>query len=552
MRAPGRVNLIGEYTDFNLGYVLPAAIDREIRIAFVPSDDRRVVLHRLDTGERGEFDLDDLPDRSGSWLDYAVGTAWALAAAGQPLRGMRGVIGSNLPTGAGLSSSAAIELAIAQALLADAGQPPDPMALARLAQRAENEFVGVQSGLMDQFAVACGRADAALLLDCRSLDWQPVRLPLDEVTLVVCDTRRGPPPDRLRVQRPAGAVRHGGGDAGRSRPGGPLAARRLARAALAEAEPAGWLEPVVLERATHVVAENQPGDRDDGGASRPATWPLSARLFAASHASLRDLFEVSSAALDALVEIAVADARRGRRPDDRGRLRRLHGQPRPARCGRPRCGPPSNRALSPPGPASSRGSSPSVPARGAGPMAAEPAAVIVVLAAGPDRAARSTRRPAAGWLARRRWPRAADRPAPARVGRAGDQLGQLPDGALGRADPDGRLDWERRSVRASQRNLAGHAIHGAVFDRALAGRAGRTRPVGRAEPGDRPGTLAVRGPGPAARSRSTRARSGSRRRSARRGDAGRARLASLVRRGPDEDVAVTVLADERLRARRRR
>ncbi|MGH2464066.1 MAG: galactokinase, partial [Candidatus Limnocylindrales bacterium] len=187
-RAPGRVNLIGEYTDFNLGYVLPAAIDREVRIAFVPTADRRVVLHRADTGQRTEFDLDDLPARAGDWSDYPVGTAWAMAAAGLELRGLRGVIGSNLPTGAGLSSSAAIELAVAQALLADTTERPAALDLARIAQHAENDFVGVQSGLMDQFAVACGRVDAALLLDCRSLDWQPVPLPLDRLTLVVCDS----------------------------------------------------------------------------------------------------------------------------------------------------------------------------------------------------------------------------------------------------------------------------------------------------------------------------------------------------------------------------
>ena len=119
MRAPGRVNLIGEYTDFNLGFVLPAAIDREVRIAFVPTDDRRVVLHRSDSGERGEFELDRLPARAGTWLDYAVGVAWALTEAGHELGGLRGVIGSNLPTGAGLSSSAAIELAIAHAILVE-------------------------------------------------------------------------------------------------------------------------------------------------------------------------------------------------------------------------------------------------------------------------------------------------------------------------------------------------------------------------------------------------------------------------------------------------
>jgi galactokinase len=302
VRAPGRVNLIGEYTDFNLGYVLPAAIDREIRLAFVASPDRRVVLHRLDTGETGEFSLDGLPDRRGSWLDYAVGTAWALAEAGRPTRGIRAVIGSSLPAGAGLSSSAAIELAIAQALLAEPA-PDDPMILARIAQHAENAFVGVQSGLMDQFAVAAGRADAALLLDCRSLAWRPVRLPLDEVSLVVCDTgeARRLTGSEYNVRRAqcdeAVAILAGHDPEVRS-------LRDVAPELLERAEAGGWLQPVVLDRASHVVAEN---DRvlQAIGAFEAGDLATIGRLFAASHASLRDLFEVSSAALDAMVEVAL-------------------------------------------------------------------------------------------------------------------------------------------------------------------------------------------------------------------------------------------------------
>jgi galactokinase len=304
VRAPGRVNLIGEYTDFNQGYVLPAAIDREIRVARLPTDDRRVVLHRLDTGQHGEFDLDRLPERAGEWLDYAVGMAWALAEAGLPLRGLRGVIGSNLPTGAGLSSSAAIELAVAHALLADPAAAPDPMELARLAQRAENGFVGVQSGLMDQFAVACGQADAALLLDCRSLDWRPVDLPLEDLTLVVCDSGQ--------ARRLAGSeynVRRAQCDEAvavlaRHDPA-VHSLRDVSPELLYRAAGEAWLEPVVLKRATHVINENR-RVIDTIAALEAHDLPGVGELFAASHASLRDLFEVSSPALDALVRIAVA------------------------------------------------------------------------------------------------------------------------------------------------------------------------------------------------------------------------------------------------------
>ncbi len=303
VRAPGRVNLIGEYTDFNAGFVLPAAIDREIRIAFVASDDRRVVLHRAGARERGEFSLDRLPTRSGGWLDYAVGTAWSLAEAGLPLRGLRGVIGSNLPAGAGLSSSAAIELAVAHALLAEPA-PADPMVLARLAQRAENVFVGVQSGLMDQVAVACGQRDGALLLDCRSLAWRGVELPLDELALVVCDSgqaRRltGSEYNLRRSQCDlAVAVLATHDPAVRT-------LRDVGPELLEQAVAAGWLEPLILARASHVVHENQ-RVLDTVAALESRDLAAVGQLFAASHASLRDLFEVSSPALDALVETAIA------------------------------------------------------------------------------------------------------------------------------------------------------------------------------------------------------------------------------------------------------
>ncbi len=268
------------------------------------SDDRQVVLHRLDGGARGQFDLDRLPERAGNWLDYAVGTAWSLTRAGLPLRGLRGVIQSNLPIGAGLSSSAAIELAVAHALIASPTDLPSPMALAQLAQKAENLFVGVQSGLMDQFAVACGQANAALLLDCRSLDWRTVALPLDEFTLVVCDSgqTRELASSEYNVRRAqcdaavAGLAVHD--PAVKS-------LRDVSPALLDEAAREGWLEPLILRRATHIVYENI-RVLDTIVALEARDLAALGRLFAASHESLRSLFEVSSPALDALVEVAVA------------------------------------------------------------------------------------------------------------------------------------------------------------------------------------------------------------------------------------------------------
>ena len=300
VRAPGRVNLIGEHTDYNEGFVLPAAIDLEIRIAYLPTDDRRVELVRLDGGERDGFDLDRPRPKAGTWLDYVVGTAWALGEAGLLLTGLRGVIASTLPPNAGLSSSAAIELVSAWAMLDDAALATDRLALARICQRAENGYVGVQSGLMDQFAESCGVAGSVLLLDCRSLEWRSIPLPPD-VALVVCHTgspRRlgGSEYNTRRSQCEAAVAELARGDPSiRS-------LRDVTPDVLAAARPR--LDPVAYARAEHIVTENtrvgqtvaalEAGDLADVG-----------RLFAASHASLRDRFEVSSPNLDAMVEIAL-------------------------------------------------------------------------------------------------------------------------------------------------------------------------------------------------------------------------------------------------------
>jgi len=301
VRAPGRVNLIGEYTDINAGLVLPAAIDREIRIAYVPTGDRRVELTRLDDGSTGVFDLDSPRARSGTWPDYVAGTAWALAEAGLPTGGLRGVIASTLPENAGLSSSAAIEVASAWALLGDAASGVDRLDLARICQRAENGYVGVQSGLMDQFASSCGVAGAALLLDCRSTEWRTVTVP-DGLVLVVCHTgsprRLDTSEYNLRRAECEAAVE-----------GIQLVdpsiwtLRDVSRALLEAAR--SRLDPVVARRAEHVIAENA---RVLATLAALETGDLATvrEAFAASHASLRDLFEVSSPQLDALVEIAVA------------------------------------------------------------------------------------------------------------------------------------------------------------------------------------------------------------------------------------------------------
>ena len=301
VHAPGRVNLIGEHTDYNDGFVVPAAIDLGITIAFVPTDDRRVEVTLAETGERAGFDLDAIEPATGRWIDYVAGTAWALAEAGLATRGFRGLLGSDLPVGAGLSSSAALELVSAWAL--SGGDRPDAEAMdvAKIAQRAENEHVGVACGLMDQFAVAFGVADHALLLDCRSLEHGPVPIPA-ETSLVICDS--GAPraladsaynARRAECARAVAVLRELDPS---------ITALRDVTLVLLEAG-RDRLSDSEYRRARHVVSEDQrvletvaalsAGDLDAVG-----------EAFAASHRSLRDDFEVSSPPLDALVGIATA------------------------------------------------------------------------------------------------------------------------------------------------------------------------------------------------------------------------------------------------------
>lgn len=299
VRAPGRVNLVGEHTDYNLGLVLPAAIDLEIRIAFVPTADRRVELVSESSGERASFDLDAIGPSEGGMAAYVAGTAWALAEAGIAVRGLRGLVASSLPRGSGLSSSAALELASAWAIAEDPAAIP-PLDLARICQRAENAYVGVNCGLMDQFASACGVAGAALVLDCRSLAWEPVAVPLETHTLVVVHTGStrslgAGQYNARRAQCEAAVAALAGDDP----------SIRSLRDVTVEMLPtvAARVDEETFRRCRHVVTENR---RVEATIAALATGDLTAvgAAWAASHQSLRDDFEVVSPELDALVEIA--------------------------------------------------------------------------------------------------------------------------------------------------------------------------------------------------------------------------------------------------------
>ena len=293
-RAPGRVNLIGEHTDYNDGFVMPLALAEAVWLAFRPRADGRVVLHSLDVSEPVSFELSAF-ERATGWGEYPKGVAWALQEAGHDLTGFEGVLTSSVPRGAGLSSSAALELAVARAFATASGVPWDGRAMALAGQRAENDWVGVACGAMDQLASALGQRGHALMIDCRTLRATPAPLPAGAVAVVLDTGTRRALVDSAYNERRATC------EAAAAALGVP-ALRDATLGALAEAE--GRMDETAFRRARHVVTENARvldalGAMQDGDASRLGA------LMTASHASLRDDYEVSSPALDAFVEAAL-------------------------------------------------------------------------------------------------------------------------------------------------------------------------------------------------------------------------------------------------------
>ncbi len=300
VRAPGRVNLIGEHTDYNDGFVLPAAIDRAIEFAGRRRTDRLVRAHSLDFNGQVEFSLDDIQkDRRHTWSNYLRGVSKFLEEDGHRLTGADLVFGGNVPREAGLSSSAAVEVGAATFWKKLLGLELDPVYVVKLARRAENQFVGVPCGIMDQFISALGRQDHALFLDCRDLTYRHV--PLREgIKIVVCNSgvKRALAQSEyeVRLNQCRQAVAQ-------------IASTGLAVKSLRDVEPADLetardaLTEILLRRARHVVTENarvldavkvlESGDVEHFG-----------ELMNASHESLRDDYEVSSKELDVLVELA--------------------------------------------------------------------------------------------------------------------------------------------------------------------------------------------------------------------------------------------------------
>jgi galactokinase len=297
--APGRVNLIGEHTDYNDGYVLPVALKRSVRLVLRPRADRRVRLYSVEYDEYNEFDLDALAyNKEMLWSNYVQGIAWALQGLKLPLTGIDGVISGNVPRGSGLSSSAALEIAAATAFLAASGQEAalSGPQIAKAAQQAENHFVGVNCGIMDQFISMLGAENHALLIDCRSLDYQLVPFP-ENAALVIGNTKASRSLASSAYNQRRQECETGVATLQTVLPG--VQALRDVTSAQLEAHK-GLLSPVVYRRCRHVVTENERVLQTVAALERNDLAEVG-RLMNASHESLRDDYEVSSTALDVMV-----------------------------------------------------------------------------------------------------------------------------------------------------------------------------------------------------------------------------------------------------------
>ena len=292
--APGRVNLIGEHTDYNGGFVLPCAIDRRIAVAVGAGEG---ALYSADFDQTRQID-----DKDSSWADYPRGVAWAIGEAGHEIGGFRAAFAGDVPLGSGLSSSAAIEAATALALDVFFGLGVGRTDLALACQRAENDYVGVGTGIMDQYASLLCEAGAALLVDCRSLDAESVPLDLQaaSLTLIVCDTR---------VERGLADTGYNDRRATCERAASMLGVEELRDATEGDLD---LLSGAELKRARHVISENA-RVLEAVEALRDRDFEEFGRLMFASHASLRDDYEVSTPELDTFVRAAEEHGARGAR-----------------------------------------------------------------------------------------------------------------------------------------------------------------------------------------------------------------------------------------------
>ncbi|GAB6900661.1 galactokinase [Kineosporia succinea] len=304
--SPGRVNLIGEHTDYNNGFVMPVAIPDRVTVAASTNGARVLRIASAQVDEKAEINLDDLtPGSVSGWGAYVAGVAWALQQKGFSVPGADLYLDGRVPLGAGLSSSAALECAVLTALVELAGEPDAPrgLALAQLAQFAENEYVGAKTGLMDQAASILCTEGHALLFDVQELSTEqvPFDLAAAGLALVVIDTRV--------------THSHAGGEYGERRASCEAAAAALGVPMLRQATVADLDrldDPLLLKRARHIVTEN---DRvvAAGQAMSRGDWATFGRLMVESHASMRDDFEITVEEIDVTVETALANGAVGSR-----------------------------------------------------------------------------------------------------------------------------------------------------------------------------------------------------------------------------------------------
>ena len=299
-RAPGRVNIIGEHTDYNEGFVFPAAIDLFTWVAIAPREDRRLVVRSENLGEAVEFNLDSpAPMRARHWSTYVLGIARVLEESGQRLRGASLLIRGEVPIGAGVSSSASLLVAAGFALLANSGLSMECRKLALHCRRAENEYVGAHVGIMDQLSSSCSLQGCALLLDCRSLEFRALPLP-EEIRLVICNSMVSRELSSSAYNKRREECEEGVRILAQHIP----AVRALRDVTIEQLElfrPA--LPEIIYRRCRHVVTED---DRVLTSAEALEVNDLGAlrKAMAESHRSLRDDFEVSCKELDLLVQLA--------------------------------------------------------------------------------------------------------------------------------------------------------------------------------------------------------------------------------------------------------
>lgn len=302
--APGRVNLIGEHTDYNEGFVLPAAIDYAVTVEATPLKERYITAVSEGFGGIETFSLHRLEKDAGKirWVDYLKGVCRAFAKAGHHLSGAHLSISSRIPVGAGLSSSAAFEVAAAAALASVSGLQLAPLELALLCWQAENEFVGVRCGVMDQFAAALSRKGFALLLDCRTLEYEYIPLTLKQCRILIVDSRVPRNLAASEYNRRREECETAVGQLAKLL-GRPLRSLRdVNRTEIGRV--GGWLTDLLARRSRYVVEENE---RVLAAAAELRVGNLQeyGRLMGLSHAGLRDLYQVSCPELDLIVETAV-------------------------------------------------------------------------------------------------------------------------------------------------------------------------------------------------------------------------------------------------------